>query len=209
MVDKIARSESCKTKMSLLEFLQVTVFTNFPSVAHSVEHRTRVTELVLSLLQDEHITVRQKSAKVLGGLVHSGFITGDALSPLIASLRKRIRPRMTKIGRKFKKESAASHSRKSSETSSNVDNKVHHSGILGLCAIAEAFPYDVPPFLPDLLVELSTHLNDPPPTPVAIKKSFNEFKRTHQDNWQDHRAKFTEDQLVVINDLLVSQNYYA
>ena len=79
MVDKIARSESCKTKMSLLEFLQVTVFTNFPSVAHSVEHRTRVTELVLSLLQDEYITVRLKSANVLGGLVHSGFITGDAL----------------------------------------------------------------------------------------------------------------------------------
>ena len=209
VVEKIARSESCKTKMSLLEFLQVTVFTNFPSVAHSVEHRTRVTELVLALLQDEHITVRQKSAKVLGGLVHSGFITGDALSSLIASLRKRIRPRMTKIGRKFKKESVASHSRQSSETSSTVDNKVHHSGILGLCAIAEAFPYDVPPFLPDLLVELSTHLNDPQPTPVAIKKSFNEFKRTHQDNWQDHRAKFTEDQLVVINDLLVSQNYYA
>ena len=58
IVEKIARSESCKTKMSLLEFLQVTVFTNFPSVAQSVEHRTRVTELVLSLLQDEHITVR-------------------------------------------------------------------------------------------------------------------------------------------------------
>ena len=116
---------------------------------------------------------------------------------------------MTKIGRKFKKESAASHFRQSSETSSTGDNKVHHSGILGLCAIAEAFPYDVPPFLPDLLVELSTHLNDPQPTPVAIKKSFQEFKRTHQDNWQDHRTKFTEDQLVVINDLLVSQNYYA
>ena len=79
MVDKIARSESCKTKMSLLEFLQVTVFTNLPSVAHSVEHCTRDTELVLSLLQDEYITVRLKSANVLGGLVHSGFITGDAL----------------------------------------------------------------------------------------------------------------------------------
>ena len=97
---------------------------------------------------------------------------------------------MTKTGRKFEKETAASHSRQSSETSSNVDNIIHHSGILGLCAIAEAFPYDVPPFLSNLLVELST-------------------SSTHQDNWQDHRAKFTEDQLVVINNLLVSQNYYA
>ena len=74
------------------------------------------------------------------------------------------------------------------------------------------------------------------PTPLTIKKSLQEFKRTHQDNWQvpqgfmylreftaflanlglcqstrpqEHKTKFTEDQLVVMTDLLVSQNYYA
>jgi hypothetical protein len=36
----------------------------------------------------------------------------------------------------------------------------HHSGVLGLCAFVEAFPYDVPPFVPPILMELSTHLND-------------------------------------------------
>ena len=70
----------------------------------------------------------------------------------------------------------------------NVDNIVHHSGILGLCAIVEAFPYDVPPFLPDLLVELSTHLNDPQPTPVAIKKSFNEFNSPRQLAGSSHKV---------------------
>ena len=68
---------------------------------------------------------------------------------------------------------------------------------------------------------------------MTIKKSLQEFKRTHQDNWQvssflfhilknlffyrlvhliylqEHKTKFTEDQLVVMTDLLVSQNYYA
>merc|ERR1712058_173296 len=89
------------------------------------------------------------------------------------------------------------------------DNVLHHSGILGLCAFAEAFPYCVPPFPPPILMELSTHLNDPVPTPQTIKKSLQEFKRTHQDNWQEHKTKFTEDQLVVMTDLLVSHNYYA
>ena len=42
------------------------------------------------------------------------------------------------------------------------------SGILGLCAFVEAFPYDVPPFMPPILMELSTHLNDP----QVINQSF-------------------------------------
>ena len=45
--------------------------------------------------------------------------------------------------------------------------------------------------------------------PSTIKKSLQEFKRTHQDNWQEHKTKFTEDQLYVMTDLLVSHNYYA
>ena len=43
----------------------------------------------------------------------------------------------------------------------------------------------------------------------AIKETLQEFKRTHQDNWTEHKQKFTEDQLVIMTDLLVSQNYYA
>ena len=40
--------------MSVLEFLQIAIFTNFPSLAHGAGYRPRVTELVLSLLQVAH-----------------------------------------------------------------------------------------------------------------------------------------------------------
>ena len=36
-----------------------------------------------------------------------------------------------------------------------------------------------------------------------------DFRRTHHDNWQEHKQKFTEDQLLVLTDLLVSPRYYA
>ena len=36
-----------------------------------------------------------------------------------------------------------------------------------------------------------------------------DFKRTHQDNWAEHKQAFTEDQLAVLTDLLVSPSYYA
>merc|ERR1711902_127334 len=84
-----------------------------------------------------------------------------------------------------------------------------HSGILGLCAFVNAFPYDVPDFIPDILMVLSDHLHDPQPIPMTIKKTLQDFKRTHQDNWQDHKQKFSDDQLAVLTDLLVSPSYYA
>jgi len=200
MVKRIAMSESYKTKMSMLEFLQVAVFTNFPSLVCSPVYRNQVTSLTTSLLSDPHITVRQKAAKILGGLLHSGFLSGSSLDILLCDLRGRVRTKMTRQGKRFRKE----------EGDQGAQDKLnHHSGVLGLCAFVEAFPYDVPEFVPPILMELSTHLNDPQPIPMTIKKSLQEFKRTHQDNWQEHKTKFTEDQLVVMTDLLVSQNYYA
>ena len=44
---------------------------------------------------------------------------------------------------------------------------------------------------------------------MSVKKTLSNFRRTHYDNWQDHSQKFTEDQLAVMTDLLVSPNYYA
>jgi len=200
MVKRIAMSESYKTKMSMLEFLQVAVFTNFPSIVCNPVYKNQVTRLVTNLLSDPHITVRQKAAKILGGLLHSGFLSGSSLTELLGDLRGRVRTKMTRQGKRFRKEEAEAGSQ---------DKLNYHSGILGLCAFVEAFPYDVPEFVPPILMELSTHLNDPQPIPMTIKKSLQEFKRTHQDNWQEHKTKFTEDQLVVMTDLLVSQNYYA
>jgi len=187
------------------------VFTNFPSFVANNELRSKVINMTTSLLADSHITVRQKAAKILGGLLHSGFVSDDVLTELLAELRSKVRTKMTRTGRKqkFKKTEQTETEPTTGTNSSNDKILTLHSGILGLCAFVEAFPYDVPSFLPPILMELSTHLNDPQPIPTTIKKSLQEFKRTHQDNWQEHKTKFTEDQLYVMTDLLVSHNYYA
>ena len=66
--------------------ISVAVFTNFPQLACSEDYVGQVRDLVVSLLQDENMTVRQKSAKILGGLLHSGFLAGDAVSTLLADI---------------------------------------------------------------------------------------------------------------------------
>jgi len=42
-----------------------------------------------------------------------------------------------------------------------------HAGVLGLCAYVQAYPYDVPDFMPQILMDLSSHVNDPQPIQVC------------------------------------------
>jgi len=202
MVQRCVTSTSYKTKLSTLEFLQTVVFTNLQTLQASKELQTSVLGMVTSLLEDEHITVRQKAAKVLGGLLHCGFVGEETLTQLLDQLRDKVRVKMARKGRKYRRDVKE-------EKGEGAKLISLHSGILGLCAFVEAFPHDVPSFLPPILMELSTHLNDRQPVPMTIKKTLQEFKRTHQDNWQEHKTKFTEDELSALTDLLVSHNYYV
>ena len=43
-----------------------------------------------------------------------------------------------------------------------------HAGILGLSACVTAFPYDVPKFIPEILMTLSSHVDDPQPIQVML-----------------------------------------
>ena len=111
-----------------------------------------------------HTQVRQKSAKLLGGLVHSKFLDSEAQQRLLKNFRARIRSKMTR-----------GKSNKFQKVAKNLDKMQlanFHSGILGLCAFVEAFPYDVPDFVPDILIELEKHLHDPQPIPKTIKNTF-------------------------------------
>lgn len=84
-----------------------------------------------------------------------------------------------------------------------------HAGILGICAYIISCPYTIAEFVPDMLVVLSGHLNDPQPINQTVKNTIKEFRRTHLDNWTEHKLKFTEEQLAILTDLLVSPTYYA
>ena len=198
MINKVKASESWKSKISMLEFVQVFVWTNFMFLCRSKEFVQTLKSLIVNMLSDENLQVRQKAAGVFTGLAHSRFLDYDEQKELIVVFKSKVRTKMTRKNKnKFTKE--------------DIKSKLgeYHSGILGLCSIVEAYPYDVPEFLPDVLMELSRHLHDPQPIPKTIKESMQEFKRPHQDHWEEHKTKFTEDQLLVMTDLLVSPNYYA
>jgi hypothetical protein len=80
-----------------------------------------------------------------------------------------------------------------------------HSGVLGLCAFINAFPYEIPEFIPFVFEHLSYNLNDPLPISSTIRKTLSDFKRTH--DFTEIQLKFNEKQMELFE--VNPPSYYA
>ena len=201
-IEKVASSTSWKAKNAILEFLQIIVFWNFASFKSDPSAEKRIVAVVLSLIKDERVEVREKASKVLGGIIHCCFISEESSSQLLTQFK-------TEVGKKLRKKPRGEEDLADFQSSQSAALVRRHSAVLGLSAFVHSCPYDIPPHLPDILMILAQHLHDPQPISATIKNVFQDFKRTHQDNWAEHKQKLTEDQLSVLTDLLVSPSYYA
>jgi proteasome activator subunit 4 len=206
-VTNVCKSQSWKAKVCGLEFLQVQIFTNFAVFLCCPPTSSQaLIDTVTSLLQDPQLEVREKAGTVLGGLVHCGFITSEQRAKMTADF-------ICAANKKLKKWKGAEGSTPEDKAAwQNRHNQAlikRHAGVLGLCSVVSACPYDIPDHLPEVLIVLGDHLHDPNPIPATVKRVLQDFKRTHQDNWTEHKERFTEDQLNMLTDLLVSPSYYA
>ena len=201
-IEQVSQSESWKAKIAMLEYLQVHVFTNMALFHSQTDQADRVVNIVTRLIKDDRIEVREKAGKVLGGMLHCSFISADVASKLLDQFQ-------LEVSKKIKKKPKENEYPNLFQANQSKAILVRHSGVLGLSAFVSSSPYDIPEHLPAILMVLADHLHDPQPIPATVKNVFQEFKRTHQDNWAEHKQKLTEDQLATLTDLLVSPSYYA
>ncbi|KAG7228067.1 hypothetical protein INR49_005689 [Caranx melampygus] len=148
-LEEMAGSRSWHARFSVLTYLQIMVFYNLFTLLSLPAQVSRIRTLVMQLLLDEQLEVRDMAGTTLSGLLQCQFF------PLDSSLQTQL------------------------QTLSQT------------C-------------LPKARGELASTGHD-----MTVKKTLSEFRRTHHDNWQEHRQCFTDDQLLVLTDLLVSPCYYA
>ncbi|MGH0175630.1 UNVERIFIED_CONTAM: hypothetical protein FKN15_071240 [Acipenser sinensis] len=199
VLKEIAGSTSWHARYTVLTYLQTMVFYNLFTFLNNKEAVHDVRWLVLKLLQDEQHEVREMAATTLSGLLQCNFLTMDA--PMQTHFEKLCK---TCLPKKRKRNPGSV-----VDTIPPADLVKRHAGVLGLSACILSNPYDVPTWMPQLLMDLSAHLNDTQPIEMTVKKTLSNFRRTHLDNWQEHKQQFTDDQLLVLTDLLVSPCYYA
>ena len=201
-IENVSLSASWKARNAILEFLQIIVFWNFASFKSAPSAEERITKIVQRLIKDERVEVREKASKVLGGLIHCSFITKESSLDLLNQFKQ-------DVSKKIRKKAKENEDPIAFQSAQSAAILKRHSGVLGLSAFVHSCPYDIPDHLPPILMILADHLHDPQPIPATVKNVFQEFKRTHQDNWAEHKQRLTEDQLTVLTDLLVSPSYYA
>ncbi|CAF5160314.1 unnamed protein product [Rotaria sp. Silwood1] len=166
----------------------------FCNLFNARPYAQRLRQLVFKCLFDEQFEVRTVASVTLSGFYQCGFIqiNNDDLKYFRVMSKTSY---FTKVdGKKV----------------TSAENIVkRHGGVLGLCAIVLSSPYDIPNHVPEALMLLCEHSHDPDLIQKSIKKALSEFRRTHHDSWHEHREKFTEDQLVILADVLISPSYYA
>jgi proteasome activator subunit 4 len=58
---------------------------------------------------------------------------------------------------------------------------VRHGAVLGLKALVISSPYDVPEWLPEVLMSLVRLASEPAPVRSTVRESLSEFRRTHEE----------------------------
>ncbi|XP_034049345.1 proteasome activator complex subunit 4B-like [Thalassophryne amazonica] len=190
-LEEMSISRSWHARYSVLTYLQIMVFYNLFTLFSVPAEVLRIQTLVMQLLLDEQLEVRDMAGTTLSGFLQCQFF------PLDSSLQTQLQTL------------SQTHLLKARGELASADLVRRHAGVLGLSACILSSPYGVPDWMPQILMDLSDHLNDPQPIEMTVKKTLSEFRRTHHDNWQEHRQCFTDDQLLVLTDLLVSPCYYA
>ncbi|KAJ3319363.1 hypothetical protein HDV06_006390 [Boothiomyces sp. JEL0866] len=182
-------------KIRILPIIQILFFRHLHLLSSA--QKQELIEFLCNLIQDPQLEVRKLCSVTLSGIIRcSERRSINQLKDTFINMLTE-----TKLPKRKKGE-------KPPESYSLLVTK-RHAAILGLSSLVLAFPYDVPEWMPSVLVLLAQCANDPSPISTSITLTFGEFKRTHQDSWDYHKSKFNEQELYTVSDLLYSPGYYA
>lgn len=164
-IEEISHSSSWSARLAIVDIMQVIVFHNMAIVLSRTVWVDKVQSIVLRLLEDNVLEVREKSAEVLGGLLHCAFL--PATDKLLELFKKKCHTKVVKRSNRIT--SCAIEAAIVSESPDTANAiRIRHCGVLGLCAFISAYPYEIPDFVPNVFEIISNHLNDPQPIPVIF-----------------------------------------
>ncbi|GCB62155.1 hypothetical protein scyTo_0011429, partial [Scyliorhinus torazame] len=153
VVKQTSESSSWHAKYTVLTYLQTMVFYNLFVFLDNEQVVQDIRWLVIKLLEDEQLEAREMAATTLSGLLQCNFLTMDSsMQSHFEQLCK------TRLPKKRKRDLGAV-----ADTIPPADLVRRHAGVLGLSACILSSPYEVPTWMPQLLMNLSVHLNDPQP----------------------------------------------
>lgn len=147
----LTTSSSWHMRIRALPVLQIFFFKHL--FVMSSTQLIRIMEVIGQMLLDSQIEVRQLASITLGGLVRCS--QRDAIQSLLTQFTTKIEIRIPK--RKRDKVTG-----KNVEPVGFAEAVLHkHAGVLGISCLINAFPYEVPEWMPVILCQLAECMSDP------------------------------------------------
>jgi len=175
-----------RVRRNALLTLQDFVFTNLFMM--SAEQREDALALACEALTDEVVEVREQA-----GTTASGIFRCLDKSTILSTYQDRFGEPCRKKRKKITKKSTVT----------------VHGAVLGLVALLQTRPYDLPEWAPAVLGLLASRSGDPEPVASTVRKAFMEFWRTHQDAWQDIKQHLAEDEIDLLESYRGHLSYFS
>lgn len=185
----------------------------------SEETKQKLFDCVASMLEDTQHEVRAGAAATLSGMIRCSPIA--LRERMINQLKDRftVMLKQNPLPKKPKTKAAAltaeSSTRGSGAQTPTPEHQkliiTRHAAVLGLGSLVNSSPYSSPPppWMPDVLITLSTKAgNDSGAVGSSVKSIISDFKKTRQDTWHIDVKAFKPEQVEDLSGLLRS-SYFA
>ncbi|GAO52380.1 hypothetical protein SAICODRAFT_114459 [Saitoella complicata NRRL Y-17804] len=173
-------AESWHHRARVMSIVHVIYFSSFYIL--SEENKAALRDIIISLLADSQVEVRESASLILTGIVR--------LSPdIIPSLIEKYAAQLDGVPRR---------------------TSPPHEPILALSTLIRSFPYGTPPpWAPPLLARLARIGGSNSPVGRTIKNTLGEFKKTRSDNWKEDSKCFTAEELEDLEGVVGHRSYFA
>ncbi|KAI3424360.1 hypothetical protein D9Q98_009913 [Chlorella vulgaris] len=164
----------------------------------------RVQAMVVAMLSDPKLEVREMAATTLSGLL-KGLPPKDA-----DALRQNFTDQALQLFPLNKRRRTAGGGTAAPPAGGAASLAQRHAVVLGLKAFVLSTPYDVPGWLPDVLMALVRLAPEPPPLRTSVTKTLSEFRRTHEEaGLSEVRELLSAEQWEAIRDVASPASYFV
>jgi proteasome activator subunit 4 len=195
----------------------------------SKDERKRLFDVVIVLLNDAQLEVREAASATLSGMVQcTKFDEKNLMLPLLKRFKQGIlnnpmpkrrlpgissgisTPQADGIFTPVRSQTSTPDTGDALRLNKDAQTLIRrHAAVLGLSSIITAFPFEIPDWMPSHLAFLANKASgDRGMISTSVKKTLGEFKKTHQDTWLLDQKLFNEDELEALEGVF-SSNYFA
>ena len=170
----------------------------FAQVSHTMildsTLKLRVAESLDKALGDDHLETRTSACFCLAGLLRS--LPDERLADFVSRA-----PKPKRRGAKAKAD-------QTEEDRAAVLVR-RHAKVLAVAAAVLSSPTEVPEWMPDAVCALCVLTDEEAIIRSTVTSTIGDFRKSHQDSWEEIRMTWTEDQLRLVSESSGTQSYFS